>query len=108
MGKRGDAPTGTEVSLEKELALLKVSSKNLQQKTQVFYVSFLQMKPRERAQNLQDIQREVQRIEQFLTRAKASGVTNYGIRYSIDTFQQSFQIYLGRWKRFERSLDQAS
>lgn len=83
---------------------LKVKLNNLQIKLRAFMNSYKFMKIKDRVQKLDELTQSFQSLNRDMEKFKSLPITNTGVKFAFETFRQSFNLFLPKWKKFETEL----
>ncbi len=94
----------TDNILDQEIARHRKIYDDLVRTSRGYMGTFQDLSPRERALHLQQFQKTIKNLQQFLASPKQIDLTNAGTRFALDTLKSNFNSFLGRWNKFEKSL----
>jgi hypothetical protein len=94
----------TDSKLDQDLARYKKEFDTLNRNAQSFMMMFLQLPPRERAVQLQQIQGKIKELQRFVLTPQQHELTNAGTRFTLETLKSALTSFVGRWSKFEKSI----
>jgi hypothetical protein len=62
------------------------------------------MKPKEKAQKIQEIQNALKVLDRLVEKFRSAPFNNTGVKFGFESFKASFTSFLPRWKKLEAEL----
>ena len=86
------------------VADLKATLNELMTKARAFMTSHKFMKDKERAQKLKDLSRAFLFMHRDIDKFRSVPITNPAVKFSFESFLQTYYSFVPRWRRFESEL----
>ena len=95
----------TLAPIDIEINNQKAALQKLKVQVNTMILSFGVMTAKDRARNINEIQKAMESFQRFFDKLKGANIQNTGTRFAADNLKMSFYSLKGQWTKFEMSLN---